>query len=262
MDFNVTGYVDRESEITLTLTDSATATLLMAQYNKVDVAGDHLEELLKKASDYILIDGEIMQLGKLEHVAGPTYKARNFIRGCFGTKIAAHPAGRTVYFIPSFAAQPININQVPSGQKIWWRGYPVTTSKVEILGSDIYLTNEIAGNNKVGLSTLPLAPVSRTAVNNAGTIDYTIRPRMTSAGAGIGSLALSLNTRVSEIDHTYQIKVYNGTVLMDVVEADVTYDASTGICSGSYTPPVGATHIRIHATKNGKSSLDYVEISI
>lgn len=152
----------------------------------VDGYTDDLSALLNSKSNYMVIDDEIIQIGKVDKLGTNHYRARNIIRGRFGTKIVRHSATTRVYFRQTFPWGVKVTSDVPENVDTDGRAFPKSTKGIKTVG-DWFGFDAATGGNYIARSLRPLSP---RPVQYLKQPDYTedvirVRPRFYREGAGV-----------------------------------------------------------------------------
>lgn len=100
-DFTNVDYTDRTlTGFTFSLFDSAKDEAdLLSLFSIVDTWQQSLEDMLNVAGPFVVIRDEILQIGKVDKIGSNSYRARNIVRGRFGSRIRLQESGERVFFV-------------------------------------------------------------------------------------------------------------------------------------------------------------------
>lgn len=156
--------------------------------NTVPTDNDDLEVLDKLAGNYIVIGEEIIKVGLIEQISGPLFRARNVVRGVWGSKIVPHSIGTVMFFTHTFNAIDVPSNPaLASGGVKKFKAYPVTAAGVNQVGDPFYVFHE--GDNNQILTWRARQPFDAEILDGNHFGNFTVinvRFRAPNAGAGAG----------------------------------------------------------------------------
>lgn len=147
-DYNVNNYLDRQTGFTFTLFDHVKDEAeLLSLFSEVDTPAQSIENILTLRGPCCVIQGEIFAIGKVDKLGTNSYRARNLVRGRFGTKIAKRSSGTRVMFMDTLADKIIPLytdalNRLASGgwnREVFFRSVaiaPRTALSVQMNNND------------------------------------------------------------------------------------------------------------------------------
>jgi hypothetical protein len=144
------------------LTDPSDDEPTVLSANQVEEPTDNLETLLNSGADYIIIGDEIIQVGLIEKLGTNDYRARNLIRGRFGTDVVPHYQDEQVWFLKTM---PTGITATTLGvaaRALNFKVYPVGTAGETQTGDAFAIDGN--GGLFVALGKQPVRPTVRSAV--------------------------------------------------------------------------------------------------
>lgn len=151
---------------------------LLGSANKVQATTDHMDVLIAKPQDLLVIDREVFQIGQATSLGGGQYRLTNYIRARYDTAQASHSNGATVAFIPTLSPTSYiaEQGQVPNYEAIDFRAYPVGLRGMG--GTFASFTGPESGGVLWGRGVRPEAPVpiSRTVVGSDWVLKF--RPKI------------------------------------------------------------------------------------
>lgn len=200
--------IDRTAEaFQFSLTDPTTdeATLL-ANCVKIQSFTDDMEDLIDSLEDYFIIGEEIIQVGLVQQIGTNIYRARNVVRGCFGSKIEAHPIGRNFFYLRNVLnplnAAPLGINTgaLPMDEIVHFKAYPTSTGGTTQVGSQFTPYHAGLNNSRhLRLGLRPLAPLLISQADDGSNgRSFIIRPRFYDRGAGTGPFFGDFNSTLQK----------------------------------------------------------------
>lgn len=224
-----------ESFLQFSLFKTADAYIVLGA-NQVSSDSDSLETLANGGRDYFFIGDEIIQVGVIEQLDANQFRARNVIRGCFGSRIHPHPVGSPIFYMPVLAGEYAT-GQVILNNIVKFRAYPITTAGVNQIGGDFYTEHADSEQTQfyLGLGVRPLTPepISIVKVGSGPSAKFTIviRPRFVNHGAGVGPLIgdydpdtdtvsgaiKTLNASLGSMSYVARYLLNNGTKTGDFV---------------------------------------------
>jgi hypothetical protein len=166
---------------------------MLATFNKVQTGADDLEMIVADEEDFMIVGEEMFQIGLVEKVATNHYRARNFIRGVFDSRIRPYTAGKELYFVPGAMHEGLDFRDLKWFRTWEFAGYPVgSAGRVEPIGSrvaiehtgKIYDRTTDANELFLKWSLRALPPVIHSVVDGGSTLTFTLRPRWYDRGAG------------------------------------------------------------------------------
>lgn len=214
-------YIDRGTTgFSFTLDDpTLDEALLLSTFSSVDLPTDDIEDILLFDGPVMIIGEEWFKLGKVEKLGTNSYRARNIVRGMYGSRRSPHAIGDRIWFCPALP--------------------PTTETRVELTANTLYkfkgtaqsLTGQapVPYNNdtpyfiphidRLGDYTVldqrymregqsPLAPVLydfKTDPLDSTKWMVRFRPRFSTVGAGTGSLADALIQYVTTLTQTFTL---------------------------------------------------------
>lgn len=113
-DFTLLDQWDRTSTgFTFSLFDpSKDEATILSMFSLVDSIHDDLEEVIDLNGPFVIIQNEILQVGVVEKIGTNSYRARNIVRGRFGTKIAERLDGTRVMFTQTLSDKVIGLTDI------------------------------------------------------------------------------------------------------------------------------------------------------
>jgi hypothetical protein len=262
---------DRTDGYEITVTDSLKMNDFLA-INLVQNPSDDLEALVESRQYFMVIDDEIMQVGYFEAVDSTTVKARNLVRGIFGSKIASHAATSKVFFSVS-KKTGYNGGDIPEDSQPYFRAYPVGLWNTVYAAGSSFRTPT---TNYYGRGRRPLPPefVSITD-NGSDNYDVVVRPRWSEKGSGVFPFYEAIRNPISANDEgiglsVYEVDATNATLTAWQVPETFSYtpdgvggdpDAS-GVMQFNITLDSSTKLLRVYQTRSGRTSPDYLEIAI
>jgi len=269
--YAITRSIDRyTSGFTFTLTRPADAADMLSSASKVTSDSDSLENLLSGNTDLLLIGNEIMAVGRVQDLGGGTFRATNLVRGLFSTPTETHSIDDVFAFIPSYtqAAFAIAAGALPINSELDFSFHDVIPSGVDPDGITDQLEN---GGMILELNKRPFAPVLWSK-SGSGTVTFKLRPRFRRTGAGIGGdLATdfyTIRTTAEDLSVLWQAFNGSGTAINDVAVASYTFipedgvDIEKGVMQLTLTPPIGSIYVRFWASRLGRESVDYLDVTL
>ncbi len=258
------GYWDRSAagfEFSLT-SFSLDESDLLGSANLVDQTSDNLETLIHANTCFMVIGEEILQIGKVDKIGTNHYRARNFIRGRFGTGIVRHAVAETFFYVTTLP-EGIDSSTLTIGYYTDLKGYPVSNSGPVAVGDAFPLYHAEPENNRIykGTSRAPLPP-SLISLTGAGFVNIALRPRFYDQGAGTRPFIVAMQTLISSgvgsSSMSFQYQLDNGLVksLTSFLFTPDDFDDKTA-GSVNFTLTTGAADtLRIWSVINGRKSVN------
>lgn len=243
--------VDRSFEFDITLTEPADEGELLGSANKVLLTSDHIDRLLEGPHDVILIDREIMLIGKATEPVSGTYRLTNIIRGAYGTEMASHSAGATVHYMtsPFFSDYLVNAEELPVGVNVDLKFFAYSGTTGEVATGTVVNSNPWQG---LGQQPFKLSRLSKSVSGPNWTL--TLRPRLHDRGSGTGTtLNDDMTSLITSLPSTwgFTTQAYNGATALESPQVASGYsfvpdDGSTGAAGlVTYTRAVPGTTTRL-----------------
>lgn len=107
-DYDVNNYLDRQTGFTFSLFDPVKDEAeLLSLFSEVDTFDQNMETIMRTNGPFVVIDGEMLHVGKVDKLGTNSYRARNVARGRFGTKISRRLDGTRIMFTESISDKTI-----------------------------------------------------------------------------------------------------------------------------------------------------------
>lgn len=262
---------NRSSGITISLNqDTFDGPTLLGSANKVLTDSDHLDVLIAKPQDILIIDREIFQIGKSTSLGSGQYLLENYIRARYDTAQASHSNGAEVVFIPTLSpSNYITLQKpIPSSEDLDFKAYPVGIRGIGSTAAN-FVGPEGTGS-LIGRGIRPEAPIGISKVISGSDWVIKLRPRL----PWIGNLTFEeemerVVTTISPMGFAYRYySTSSGNFYLDMTAIDdVVFHpddgtAEAGIVTATVPYPGGGTlyKARIWAVWNGLLSPDYINI--
>lgn len=157
--------------------------------NLVTAVGDDMETLIESDTSYMIIGEEIIQVGSIVKLGTNSYRAKNVVRGCFGTRVDFHDASSTFYFFETFGTgfDAKLLTKKVKNQIVKFRAWPESSAGVTQVGSDFFISHRGTNDQKylaVGIRPFPPSFISVDVVGD--NFEFLVRPRFFDRGAGTG----------------------------------------------------------------------------
>lgn len=259
--------LDRRTGFEFSLSNPATDEGTVLEANSVVADSDHMSVLANSVRDYVVVGEEIMQVGRIYKVSTNRYRAINLLRGLFGTKVEAVPAGARIFFSRTMP-DSLAVAALEQGIETRFRGYPVDTHGVANIGGDIYIAHAYPNDRLfLGLGVRPLGPEPYSYTPGdpdplVGT--YRVRPQFFDRGAAVLTFERACNTLITNIGAMrFMVEqldgggaVIQGKTLADhTFTSDVLDDLSKGMVTIEFTRQNTTEVVNIYTELNGEVSV-------
>lgn len=173
-------YFDRSPELFQFLINNTLEDAAWLQINDVITDADDLETLVESSGGYAIIGEEIIKIGLVERVSGNTFRARNVLRGLFGSEIVNHQIGEVLYFIDTLV-HGVNTPALNKNKTVTFQAFPKSPSGQTPVGYKFSTPSGLY----YGLGSRPLAPSAYVISSQDATYwVVNVRPRNFDSGAG------------------------------------------------------------------------------
>ena len=245
--------------------DSFDAATILGSANKVLSDADHMDVLIAKPQDLLLIDNEIFQVGKATALGGGQYRLQNFIRARYDTRQASHSNGVAIAYVALLSSSQYCVLQgnVPSLQNVDFRAYPVGIRGSGNTPTDFAGPNT-PGGYLVGYGGLPEPPE---LFDSTGPVPWVIRCRPRLPNVGNETFEVEMNrvlTSIGDLGYVYQ--TYSGSnPRQDPTPCSFTFAPDDGSqFGGMITITIASTPFniapRIYGVLDGKLSTDWMQV--
>lgn len=286
-DYPVTKTFDRRTGMAGTITVlSDLANILGA--NLVQHDGDSFENLVSVNKCFVLVDQEIMQVGFAQSTGGNGVTLTNIARGCFSTAIQAHATGASFFYLPTLDTTN-DIVDLNNMDDIALNGTPAVEFSAAGLANGLapLVAIQVFINADQGvhyLANRPFAPgqynkptvTSGTPGSTAFLVNFKLRPRAITQGAGVDSFSIAMSRTGTPVDPYTEFRVqqfdstgtqigtaYDNLGPLATIIDSVADDATTGLVAiVGYTCQANAKTLKVFAVVNGWQSMVPTVISL